>query len=207
MASSHGGAIFIPSGVELTLSGSVLSGNSSSNQGGAIRSSGTLVITGSQFLTNTAYAGGAVYNYGSATFTDSELTGNIANDDGGAILISSGSVTLTGTLLSANDADDQGGAVRNSGTVSAISSSFLNNIAANGGAIYSSSGAPSSADQSCFSGNSATAVHSAGSTVRDFTDNWWGAASGPSGSGPGTGDSVNSSINYTPWLTNDNCQP
>ncbi|HHN74011.1 MAG TPA: M6 family metalloprotease domain-containing protein, partial [Acidobacteria bacterium] len=33
-------------------------------------------------------------------------------------------------------------------------------------------------------------------------DNWWGSASGPSGSGPGTGDSVFGSVSFNPWLNN-----
>jgi len=30
--------------------------------------------------------------------------------------------------------------------------------------------------------------------------NWWGDASGPSGSGPGTGDAVSVNVDYSPWL-------
>ncbi len=32
-------------------------------------------------------------------------------------------------------------------------------------------------------------------------NNWWGAADGPSGAGPGTGDAVSANIDYDPWLT------
>ncbi|MCD6468847.1 MAG: hypothetical protein J7L32_06045, partial [Thermoplasmata archaeon] len=32
------------------------------------------------------------------------------------------------------------------------------------------------------------------------TLNWWGAPDGPSGSGPGSGDSVNEYVYYEPWL-------
>lgn len=31
--------------------------------------------------------------------------------------------------------------------------------------------------------------------------NWWGAPSGPSGAGPGTGDAVTEGVEYEPWLT------
>lgn len=31
-------------------------------------------------------------------------------------------------------------------------------------------------------------------------DNWWGDASGPSGAGPGTGDSVSGDVDFDPWL-------
>lgn len=33
-------------------------------------------------------------------------------------------------------------------------------------------------------------------------NNWWGAASGPSGVGPGTGDSVSAGVTYSPWWAN-----
>jgi len=36
------------------------------------------------------------------------------------------------------------------------------------------------------------------------TWNWWGAANGPSGSGPGDGDPVNDYVDYDPWLTSPN---
>jgi len=37
------------------------------------------------------------------------------------------------------------------------------------------------------------------STV-DATCNWWGSCSGPSGEGPGTGDSVSTNVDFDPWI-------
>jgi len=34
----------------------------------------------------------------------------------------------------------------------------------------------------------------------DGTCNWWGNASGPSDAGPGTGDTVSTEVDFTPWL-------
>ena len=34
----------------------------------------------------------------------------------------------------------------------------------------------------------------------DAEYNWWGDASGPDGEGPGSGDSVSTNVDYTPWL-------
>jgi hypothetical protein len=34
--------------------------------------------------------------------------------------------------------------------------------------------------------------------------NWWGAANGPSGVGPGDGDMVSEYVIYTPWLVEPN---
>ena len=36
------------------------------------------------------------------------------------------------------------------------------------------------------------------------TQNWWGAADGPSGQGPGSGQSVSANVTFDPWLT---CPP
>jgi parallel beta-helix repeat protein len=36
------------------------------------------------------------------------------------------------------------------------------------------------------------------------TSNWWGAANGPGGSGPGNGDPVSENVDYDPWLTSPN---
>jgi hypothetical protein len=32
------------------------------------------------------------------------------------------------------------------------------------------------------------------------TENWWGSDTGPSGDGPGTGDSVSANVDFDPWL-------
>lgn len=34
----------------------------------------------------------------------------------------------------------------------------------------------------------------------DATCNWWGASTGPSGSGSGTGDGVSTQVDFAPWL-------
>lgn len=41
-----------------------------------------------------------------------------------------------------------------------------------------------------------------GGTPFDATQNWWGNTTGPSGSGPGTGDTVSVNITFDPWYTN-----
>jgi nitrous oxidase accessory protein NosD len=38
----------------------------------------------------------------------------------------------------------------------------------------------------------------------DATCNWWGSASGPAGSGPGTGDTVGAKIAFDPWMHSSN---
>ena len=54
----------------------------------------------------------------------------------------------------------------------------------------------------CLEGNASGVVHGGGDDAL-FQDNWWGAASGPSGVGPGSGDSVSSGVLFTPFLTSE----
>ncbi len=55
----------------------------------------------------------------------------------------------------------------------------------------------------CFVGNTAASGSGifSSSAVLNAINNWWGAASGPSGVGPGTGDAVSANITFAPFLT------
>lgn len=57
------------------------------------------------------------------------------------------------------------------------------------------------ANRNAISGNDDGAQTSGSSSSNDMTCNWWGAASGPSGQGAGSGDSVDTNITFAPWLT------
>ncbi|MGA9597809.1 MAG: cadherin domain-containing protein [Acidimicrobiia bacterium] len=52
----------------------------------------------------------------------------------------------------------------------------------------------------CVVDNKAGLVNDTGS-VTVFEDNWWGSADGPSGEGPGSGDTVSTDVDFTPWMT------
>jgi Ca2+-binding RTX toxin-like protein len=43
----------------------------------------------------------------------------------------------------------------------------------------------------------------AGAPSADVECNWWGSSTGPSGDGPGSGSTVSSLADFTPWLTTD----
>ena len=51
---------------------------------------------------------------------------------------------------------------------------------------------------STFAGNGTGVFANAGAPV-DARSNWWGALSGPSGAGPGTGDAVGTNVWFEPW--------
>lgn len=54
-----------------------------------------------------------------------------------------------------------------------------------------------------FRHNSYYAVYSEGKEVIRAPNNYWGAADGPSGAGPGKGDAVNTPIDFMPFQKND----
>ena len=124
--------------------------------GGAVYVSpnGSLLMTRTQMLANTARYGGALYNAGSTTVIDSSFLGNSASENdasqGGAIYVTN-NITITSSSITANESTDSGGGIYVSGTGSGAAwislSNISNNVAnsdvsngGNGGGIYHSNG-------------------------------------------------------------------
>ena len=61
------------------------------------------------------------------------------------------------------------------------------------------------AHENDISGNELGGVVNNDPSVLDATNNWWGAADGPSGEGSGTGDSVSTNVLFDPWGTSPGC--
>ena len=119
-SSTTGGALY-SKGIDLTLSGVVITGNEASNRGGGV------------------YFGDLGGRNPSLTIIDSEISDNTADNDGGGLsLYSVGDVTITNTVVSGNTSGNRGGGgyfykVRD---VSIVNSSFENNDAASiGGGV------------------------------------------------------------------------
>ena len=103
--------------------------------GGAIANwEGTLTISGSAFSGNSAEEGGAVYNAGELSITDSTFSGNLAGLWGGAIK-NEGELGINNTAFGGNSAEVGGGAIVNWGELSIVSSTFSDSLAGGGGAI------------------------------------------------------------------------
>jgi hypothetical protein len=180
-----GGGIWNTSDGTVEISGSTLSGNFASLDGGAIRDSGAVTITETTLTDNSAGRhGGAIHNIsGALTVTDSTLTGNSAGASGGAIDTAntdtlatiSGSeisnntagttgggiqnwfatLTLADSTVADNSAGTVGGGIWNSGAFTANSSNITSNSANNGGAIWNDSSGELSVADSDVSENSA----------------------------------------------------
>lgn len=139
----------------LSITNSEFTGNTTTNNGGAIAvDTGTLTVSGSKFsdneATSVAGVGGAisVYNAGGDTsITDSTFTGNIAEINGGALSFNANAVlTLSGSKFTdgnkVNVAAGQGGAVyistNKASTISdvTISGNEASGATGQGGGIY-----------------------------------------------------------------------
>ena len=108
---SGGGAIL--NNGRLTLTRSVLSGNSSTDDGGAIATSGinsSLTVTASTLASNTAQArGGGIAAGGNVELANLTISGNQANLGGGLYVFSSAQATVNNVTLAGNTAAAQGG--------------------------------------------------------------------------------------------------
>ena len=116
-------------------------------EGGGIRSSGVLTITNAVLINNWGTIGGGISSRdGELTITNSTISGNSAQDDGGGIRFhhdGDGALTITNSTISGNTAgspNDNGGGIHSSGTVTIINTTITNNTASKGGGISIFSG-------------------------------------------------------------------
>ncbi|MCQ2378369.1 MAG: right-handed parallel beta-helix repeat-containing protein, partial [Victivallaceae bacterium] len=126
--------------------------------GGAVYNSGTVSISDSTFSGNSAMGdggGGAVYNGGTVSISDSTFSGNSAWYDGGAFCnYSHATATISDSVFTGNAAES-GGAVFNCGIVTISDSVFSGNATSVGGAVYNDYSGIITISDSVFSGNSA----------------------------------------------------
>ncbi len=95
------------------------------------------------------------------------------NEDGGIYIHNSSSAVVTNSRLFANAGD----------------------------AIYVNSSAGATVTESELFGNTVHGINTHPSSLTvDAQDNWWGAADGPGGDGPGTGDSIQGNVDITSLL-------
>ena len=138
-SSDVGGGVF-NAGI-LTLTNSIVSGNTADENGGGIYNDngGTAMLTNIIVSGNNAGEdGGGIFNFGALTLTNSTVSGNNAGDDAGGIFnVTGGTAMLSNITVSGNNASDGGGGIRNSGTLILTNSTVSgNNAGGNGGGIY-----------------------------------------------------------------------
>jgi hypothetical protein len=159
-AGGDGGGIL--NGGTLTVSGSTLSGNSTTDRwkgntntgghGGGIYNSGTLTVDGNTILSgNSATAvGGGIDNAGVLTLSNSAVLHNTGNG-----IFNFGTATVRGSTLSGNTASS-GAGIWSGGTLTVSGSTLSNNISTGyGGGIAIMGTGTANVSASILSGNSA----------------------------------------------------
>ena len=156
-SSGDGGAIYLGTGA-LTVTGCEFTGNSAGYMGGAISSNAVTTVIDSTFTGNTStYYGGAIFGYRvSLTVSGSTFTENSAEDVGGAIYQSDGNLTVADSIFTGNTSESSGGAICASGTLTVSGSTFAENTSSSftGGAIYSN--AVTTVTDSTFTANTSS---------------------------------------------------
>jgi len=178
-----------------------MSGNSSSDSGGGgIANIGTATITNSTISGNSAGdPGGGIANGGTFTIDNSTISGNSTSSSGGGIA-NGGTLTITNSTISGNSASGSfGGGVYNLGGDLTITDSTIsaNSVNGRGGGIWTNSSIEIS--KSTISGNSSSEGggiynSSLGSTITNST------ISGNSGTARG-GGIYNAHTLYTSFVT------
>ena len=179
------------------------SNNQADIDGGAIfnDSAGTLTVSGSRFLDNSATLGGAIDNSNVAHLTVSACTfeNNTAYNMGGGAIADDGALTISGSKFTGNTAEYAGGAlyITSHGTLKVSSSTFDHNstVYANGdgGAIFTD-GTSLTCSLDHFTDNSATDAGGAiynfliGTPTQKFSHDTYSGNSAP------TGDNVYTTI-------------
>lgn len=127
-SSGFGGAGALSRGGTLTLTNSVLSGNTTTQLGGALKGIGPAVLTldGVTVSGNTA-GNGTIYSAGFLTITNSTISGNTVNANGGGIY-NSGTAMLTNVTVSGNTAAVGGGGIRNEATLTLTNTIIANSV-------------------------------------------------------------------------------
>ena len=123
---STGGGI--SNGGTLTLTDSIITGNTGANGGdGGISNSGTLRLTNVSVSGNAGDNGGGIVNGGTLTATNVTIDGNTASQGGGLYNGYGGTATLTNVTVSGNVADDLGGGICNRGTLALANTTMSGN--------------------------------------------------------------------------------
>ena len=140
----------------VTIAGLTIRDGIGDNDGGGIRNNGTLTVTNSQIISNSAPNGdgGGIDNEGTLTVSNSTLSGNSSTASGGGI-DNEGTLTVNNSTLCGNSAAF-GGGINNRDQLTVSNSTLSGNSATSGGGIVTSSFGPLTVSNSTLSDNSAT---------------------------------------------------
>jgi parallel beta-helix repeat protein len=112
---------------------------------------------------------------------------------GAGVIATSSSPTIRNSTISSNSGHGLS-------LQSSAANIQFNNVSSNTQyGIQASSSSNSVIQHNNFAGNTLGAISSTTAPAMDARFNWYGSASGPGGSGPGTGQSVSTNVGFDPW--------
>jgi hypothetical protein len=136
------GVFVVDGGSNVSISGlTIAHGDTGGGLGGGIDNSGTLTLTDSTLVNNTAYRGGGLFNSGTATVNGCDFTSNSglsgsSSGEGGGMYSSGGHASLSGCTLRNNTAQAFGGGISVfQGALTITNSTLTGNSAYRGGGI------------------------------------------------------------------------
>jgi parallel beta-helix repeat protein len=134
---NRAGSVFrIDRMVSASLTGLTLTGGSSSNHGGGVDNSGSLMLSDCTISGNTSQHGGGLFNEGTATITNCTISGNSVVFEGAGIYNDS-TLTLGASTIRGNSSHETGGGLQNKGTATLTDCTIGGNSALdNSGGIY-----------------------------------------------------------------------
>jgi hypothetical protein len=156
-STTGGGAIY--SDYKLTMNGGTVEDNTSNDCAGALDNEATATVSHLSFLDNSSDCGGAINNDEDATLavSDSTFVGNSVRDydDGGAIS-NNGMAVITNSTITRNVSDEDGGGIvtEEDGSTSINFDTIVNNYALQGGGgVSDETGASLEVEGSILEGN------------------------------------------------------
>lgn len=129
--------------------------NNASSDGGAIYNHGTMTVTNSRFSLNSAPGGGGIYNNGSLTVSKTSFEDNGATGVGGGIASLMGSVRVDCSTFSNNNATYFGGGIYNQGSLTVVNSTVWGNSSDGIGGGVATVGGTLTMTNTTLGGNSA----------------------------------------------------
>jgi hypothetical protein len=210
-SATSGGGINASGGL-ISIENAFINGNTASNEGGGITLLAPAIFNDVVIKDNIAEQGGGIYTGGnqSLSMSDVSIIENTATGGflGAGILFDSGSSTPT--FHNVNIMYNHGDGIRtNSGNPNIVNTIAISNvnIIGNEVGVYAVFGTNPTINNSNILNNGDGFYNEYTINVNDATNNYWGHSSGPfhpSQNPTGQGDSVNTFVNVTPWLTTPN---
>lgn len=185
--SEDGGAIRVLSGAALTVDDAVFQ-NNDAGRGGAILSTGTLVVSNTTFDSNMSTgSGGAagISGSGNGTFTNVTFSNNVATVDAGALgNDGTSSLLLTNVTISGNTAGNGAGGLGVIANATLQNVTIVNNTATvGGGGLYVYSGTTTARNVLIANNNGGSGGHDVFGTVSSLGNNLISDSAGSSGFG------------------------